>query len=73
MGRDSSFGIATDYGLEVPRIESRWAARLFAHVQTGPDAHPFSCTMGTNSFPGVKQPERGADHPPSSSAEEKKE
>jgi hypothetical protein len=28
---------------------------------------------GTGSFPGVKRPERGADHPPPSSAEVKKE
>jgi len=27
--------------------------------------------MGTESFPGVKQPGRGADHPPPSSAEVK--
>jgi hypothetical protein len=48
-------------------------ARFFAHVQTGPGAHPASCTMGTGSFPGVKRPGRGADHPPPSSAEVKKE
>jgi hypothetical protein len=38
--------------------------KYFAHVQTGPAAHPSSCTMGTGSFPGVKRPDRGADHPP---------
>jgi hypothetical protein len=38
--------------------------RFFAHVQTGPGAHPASCTMGTGSLPGVKRPGRGADHPP---------
>jgi hypothetical protein len=28
---------------------------------------PYSlCTMGTGSFPGVKRPGRGADHPPPS-------
>jgi hypothetical protein len=48
-------------------------ARFFAHVQTGPEAHPASCTMGTRSFPGVKRPGRGADHSPPSSAEVKKE
>ena len=26
-------------------------------------------TVGTGSFPGVKRPERGVDHPPQSSAE----
>jgi hypothetical protein len=44
-------------------------ARFFAHVQTGPGAHPASCTMGTGSFPGVQRPGRGADHPPPPSAE----
>ena len=38
-------------------------ARFSAPVQTGPGAHPASCTMGTGSFPGVKRPGRGADHP----------
>jgi hypothetical protein len=46
--------------------------RFFAHVQTGPGAHPASCIMGTGSFPGVKRPGRGADHPRSSSAGVKK-
>jgi len=27
--------------------------RDFPPVQTGPEAHPASCTMGTGSFPGV--------------------
>ena len=34
--------------------------------QTGPGAHPASCTMGTGPFPGVKRPGRGADHSPPS-------
>jgi hypothetical protein len=34
--------------------------RFFAHVQTGPEAHPASCTMGTGSFPGVKRPRHEA-------------
>jgi hypothetical protein len=29
-------------------------ARFSAPVQTGPEAHPAPCTMGTASFPGVK-------------------
>jgi hypothetical protein len=72
-GPGSSVGIETGYGLDGPGIESRWGARFFAHVQTGPEAHPTSCTMATRSFPGVKRPGRGADHPPPSSAEVKKE
>ena len=50
----SSVGIATGYGLDGPGIESRWGARFSAPVQTGPGAHPASCTMGIGSFPGVK-------------------
>ena len=38
--------------------------RFSAPVQSGPGANPASSTMGTGSFPGVKRPGRGADHPP---------
>jgi hypothetical protein len=44
-------------------------ARFSAPFQTGSGAYPASCTMGTGSFPGVMQPGRGVDHPPTSSAE----
>jgi hypothetical protein len=37
-------------------------ARFPAPVQTGPVADPASYTMGTGSFPGVKQPGRGVEH-----------
>jgi len=46
-------------------------ARFSAPVQTGPGAHPASCTMSTGSFPGVKRLGHGVDHPPPSSAEVK--
>jgi len=43
--------------------------RCCATVQTGPGAHPVSCTMGTGSFPGGKErPGRDADPSPRSSA-----
>ena len=42
------------------------STRFSTPVQTGPGAHPASCTMGTGSFLGVKRPGRGADHPPPS-------
>ena len=42
-----------------------------APVQTGSEAHPASYKMGTGSFPGVKQPERGVEHPPIFCAEVK--
>ena len=53
-GPGNVVGIATGYGLDGPGIESRWGARFSAPVQTGPGAHPAFCTMGTDSFPGVK-------------------
>jgi hypothetical protein len=43
-------------------------ARFSVPVQAGPGAHPASYTMGTGSFPKVKQPGRGVDHPTPSSA-----
>jgi hypothetical protein len=66
VGRDSSVGIAIGYGLDGPGIEKKIpvGTRFFTHVQTGSGAYPASCTMGTGSFPGVKRPGRGADHPP---------
>jgi hypothetical protein len=53
-GPGRSVGIATGYGLDGPGIEFRWGARFSAPVQTGPGAHPVSCTIGTGSFSGVK-------------------
>ena len=45
--------------------------KFFAPVQTGPGAHPPSHTMDTGSFPEIKLPGRGVDHPSTSSAEVK--
>jgi hypothetical protein len=63
---DSSVGIANHYGLDGPRIESRWGggARFSASVQNDPGAHPASYTMDTGSFPGVKRSWRRVDHSP---------
>jgi hypothetical protein len=59
MGRDSSVGIVIRYGLDGPGIES-WLGVIFSPpVQTGPEAHPASCTMGTGSFLGVKGKGKG--------------
>jgi hypothetical protein len=64
MGGDSAVGIANRYGLDGPGIEFRWGPRFSPPVHTGPGDHPASYTMGAGSFPGVKRPERGVDHPP---------
>jgi hypothetical protein len=50
----SSVGVATE--LRAGRSGNRIpvGARFSVPVQTGPGAHPGSCTMGTGSYPGVK-------------------
>jgi len=53
-GPGTVVGITTFYGLDGPGIESRWEATFSAPLQTGPAAHPASCTIGTGSFTGVK-------------------
>jgi hypothetical protein len=53
-GLGSSVGMVTDYGLGGLEIKSRWGARFSAPVQSGPGAHPASCTVGTGSFLGIK-------------------
>jgi len=53
-GPGNSVGIATGYGLDGPGDRIPVGARFSAPLQTGPAAHPASCTMGTVSFPGVK-------------------
>jgi hypothetical protein len=45
-GPGSSVGIAISYGRE--------GAGFSAPVQTGPAAHPASCTLGTGTFLGVE-------------------
>jgi hypothetical protein len=59
--RVSSGSIVSDYGLDDRAIEVRSSsgAKDFSSnlcVQTGSEAHPASCTMGTGGpFPGVKR------------------
>jgi hypothetical protein len=64
----SSVGIATGYELDGPGIESRWGERFSAPVQTGPGAHPASCTRVPALSRGKERPERDADPSPPSSA-----
>jgi hypothetical protein len=60
LSRNSSVGIATDYGLDDRVIGVRFLAgagnfSLHHRVQTGSGAHPASYPMGTEfSFPGGK-------------------
>jgi hypothetical protein len=63
LGRDSSVGIGTGYGLDGPGIESRWV-RDFTHPSRRALGSTQPHTMSTGSFPGGKQPWRDVDHPP---------
>ena len=63
-GRRAGIAQSLLAGRSVDRIPV--GARFDAPVHTGPGAYPVSCTMGTGSFPGVKRPGGGADHPPPS-------
>jgi hypothetical protein len=76
MEPGSSVSIVSDYGLDDRAIGFRSPAEAkdfssILCVQTGSEAHPASCTMGTGGpFPGGKaRPGRDADHSPLSSAE----
>ena len=61
--RDSSFGIATRYGLDNPGIETR-CGRDFLHPSRPALGPTSSYTMGIGSLSrGVKRPGRGVDHP----------
>jgi len=53
-GPGSVVGIATGYGARRSRDRIPVEARSSAPVQTGPGAHPATCTMGTCSLLGVK-------------------
>ena len=70
-GRYSAVGIATCYELDGTGIESRYGARFSTPVQNGLGAHPASYTMCSGSFPWVRRPGRGVDHPPPFNSEVK--
>ena len=72
VGRDSSVGMVTRFGLDGPGIESRWRSEI---LRTRPDrtwGPPSPMYNGYRvSLPRVKRLGRGVDHPPPSSAEVK--
>jgi hypothetical protein len=63
VGRDSSVGIATRYGLDGPGIESRWR-RIFRTRPDRPWGPPSLLYNRYRVLLGVKRPGRGVDHPP---------
>ena len=73
MDRDSVVGIATRYGLDGPRIESRWGVRFSAPVQTGlgPTQPPRQWVPDLSRE--VKRPGRGVNQQPHLAPRLKKE
>ena len=65
-------GVASRYGLDGSRFDPWWG-QDFPHCPDRPRAHPASCRMGTECFPGVKRPGREIDHPLPTSVQLKKE
>jgi len=62
LGRCSSVGIATPYGLDGPGIESGWGRDF--RIRPDRSWGPFNVLYkGTESFRGVKRPGCGVDHP----------
>jgi len=72
-GHDGSVGIATGYGRDDPGIESGYGRDFPLPSRPALGAHPASYTIGTTSFPGVKRPGGGVDHPPHVAPRLKKE
>ena len=71
MGRVSSVGLATRYGMDGPGIEPRWGGEIF---RTRPDRPWGPSSLLYNGywvFPGIKRLGRVVDHLPPSSAEVK--
>jgi hypothetical protein len=66
-GRDS---VATRYGLDRPGIESRWG-RDFPHPSRSALGSTHPRIQWAPCLPAVKRPERGVNHPLTSSAEVK--
>jgi hypothetical protein len=72
IGRDSSDGIAARYGMDGPRIESRWERDVPnpSRPALGPTQPPTKWVL---VLYGVKRPGRGVDHPPHLTPRLKKE
>ena len=72
IGRDSSVGIATRYGMDGPGIRSRCGGEIFRIRPDRPWGPPSLLYNGYRvSLPGVRRPGRDIDHPPLPNAEVK--
>jgi len=74
-GRDASVGRATHYGLYHSVFESRYGTKNFIFFRTPPNRlwgpHSPLYNEYRGSFPGLRWPVYGVNHPPPSNAEVK--
>jgi hypothetical protein len=73
LGRYSSVGISSRYGLDDRWVRIPVTAIFSAPAQTGLGALFALCKMGTRSVPRIKRPGHGFSLPPLSSSEVKEE
>jgi hypothetical protein len=71
IGRYNTVGKATRHGLDSPGIESRLGQELSLSSRPALRSTQPPIQWVTASFPGVKRPGRGVDHPLPSSIEVK--
>lgn len=64
MGRDSSAGIATRYGLHCPGIEYRRGENFRTRLDRPWGPPILLCNVYRVAFPWEKRSERGIYHPP---------
>jgi hypothetical protein len=71
LGRNSVDCMGTNYVVDCSGIESRWGGNISHPSRPTLGNTQPSYTTGMGSFPEVKRPGRGPDHPPPFSAEVK--
>ena len=71
MNRDSVVGITTGYGLDGPGSNPVWGARFSSSSRRALGLAQAPVKWVPGLFPGVKRPERGVDHSPTSSTKAK--
>ena len=71
LGRVSPVGLATALRARRSRYRIPVGAKFSAPLQKASGADPASYAMDIESFPGVKRPGLGDDHPPQSIVEVK--
>jgi len=64
FGWGSIVGIEIHYSLDTSGFEPWWGVRLPTPVDTSPEAHAVSCTVGTGVLFQVKLPGSGINHTP---------